>query len=950
MALMTPQEFVEKWRNVTLKERSAAQEHFLDLCHVLGHKTPAEADPDGRFFTFERGAEKVEGGDGFADVWYRGHFAWEYKTRHKNLEDAYAQLLRYREDLENPPLLVVCDLERFEIHTNFTNTVKHVYRFTNDEVAEPRVLDILRALFYAPSELAPSKTIEQVTEEAAADFARLAPMLTGRGIEPHTTAHFLIRVLFCLFAEDINLLPDHVFTKLIENLRLRPAEFAAALHDLFAAMASGGRFGYQAIAHFNGGLFADAEVVPMEIEELTILFGATKHDWASIEPAIFGTLFERSLDPAKRSQLGAHYTSKQDIRRIVEPVLMAPLRARWADVREQAVELRRQRDEVLAERGGEISGAATQARNRAEKSLRDCLTAFFDEIARVTVLDPACGSGNFLYVSLAALLDLQHEVSGFAAASKLGGLFPSVSPAQLYGLEVNAYAHELAQVVVWIGYLQWMRANGYGVDEHPVLKPMHTIAERDAVLDLTTPTAPREPEWPNVYAIIGNPPFLGVRKLRSELGDEYVEALFRVWDGRVSREADFVCYWFEKARAMLAAGTAQRAGLLATNSIRGGANREVLKRIKASGDIFMAWSDEPWTLDGAAVRISLVGFDANQETSRTLNGHPVAHINADLTTGADLTEARRLRENLDIAYMGDTKGGSFDIDGATARDMLAAPLNPNGRPNSDVVRPWVNGLDITRRPRGMYIIDFGAGMPLEAAALYERPFAYVERHVKPEREGNRREAYAQRWWLHAEPRPALREALAPLRRYIATPTVAKHRLFVWLTSTTVPDHQLIVIARDDDYTFGVLHSRAHELWSLRLGTSLEDRPRYTPITTFETFPFPRPTEAQREAIAEAARDLDTKRNAWLDPQGASEIELRKRTLTNLYNERPAWLRLAHERLDVAVLTAYGWPADIADDDLLERLLALNFTREPAGAVPAAVLAGSGDGDEEMSAE
>jgi type II restriction/modification system DNA methylase subunit YeeA len=276
-----------------------------------------------------------------------------------------------------------------------------------------------------------------------------------------------------------------------------------------------------------------------------------------------------------------------------------------------------------------------------------------------------------------------------------------------------------------------------------------------------------------------------------------------------------------------------------------------------------------------------------------LDGHAVSTINPDLTAAADLTRARQLAENLGIAFMGDTKGGAFDISPDEVARQLAAPLNPNGRPNTDVVRPWVNGLDLTRRPRGMFIIDFGVEMPLGAAALYERPFAYVERHVKPEREHNRREAYRDRWWLHVEPRRGLRAAVAPLRRFIATPRVAKHRLFVWLATDTLPDSQIIAIARDDDYTFGVLHSRAHELWSLRTGTYLGigNDPRYTPSTTFETFPFPRPTADQRAAIAEAARDLDVKRTAWLNPPAAGEADLRVRTLTNLDNHaRPgcAW--------------------------------------------------------------
>ncbi|HLJ80749.1 MAG TPA: DNA methyltransferase, partial [Ktedonobacterales bacterium] len=688
--------------------------------------------------------------------------------------------------------------------TNFTNTAKQTYQWTNEEIGRPENLRVLRALFTEPEALRPQKTLSQVTEEAAADFAKLAPMLTTRGVEPHRAAHFLIRILFCLFAEDTSLLPDQIFTKIVAGTRRLPSAFAKMTQGLFEAMANGGFFGADTIPYFNGGLFGDAEVVPLEIEELTLLELATRHDWSNIEPAIFGTLFERSLDPGKRSQLGAHYTSKGEILRIVEPVVLAPLRARWAVVRAEAETLRARRDEVLRRFVGRGDAAASKARADAEQALAGAILAFLDELGRVTILDPACGSGNFLYVSLALLMDLQKEVITFAADCRLSGIFPVVTPQQLFGLEVNAYARELAQVVIWIGYLQWMRANGMPYADSPILKPMETIRERDAVLDLTNAEQPREPEWPAVDAIVGNPPFLGGKKMRTELGEPYVDALFRLYDGRVPREADFVCYWFEKARAMLAAGKAQRAGLVATNSIRGGANRKVLRRIQSSGDIFMAWADEPWTLDGAAVRISLVGFDGGAETSRTLDGRSVRRINADLTAGPDVTQARRLHENAGIAFMGDTKGGSFDIEGELARKLLAAPLNPNGRPNSDVVYPWVNGMDITRRPRGMFIVDFGVEMPLAQAALYEAPFALVERLVKPERISNRRDTYRERWWIHAEPRPALRAALTPLKRYIATPTVAKHRLFVWLTPDTLPDHQLIAIARDDDYTLGVL--------------------------------------------------------------------------------------------------------------------------------------------------
>ena len=311
-------------------------------------------------------------------------------------------------------------------------------------------------------------------------------------------------------------------------------------------------------------------------------------------------------------------------------------------------------------------------------------------------------------------------------------------------------------------------------------------------------------------------------------------------------EADLVCYWFVKAGEQIAVGKAKRVGLVATNSIRGGANRRALLAATEDRPIFDAWSDEPWVIDGAAVRVSLVcfsGADDGHGPQARLDGEPADEIHADLTAkrggaGIDLTRSRRLPANRRVAFMGDTKGGPFDIPGDLARDWLRLPANPDGRPNADVLKPWVNGMDLTRRPAGKWIVDFGWEMSEEEAALYEGPFEHVRDRVRPMRQKNRRKAYRDNWWRHVEPRSRMWRALDGMTRFIATPRVAKHRLFVWLDAGVCPDSQLIVIARDDDVTFGILHSRFHEAWSLRLGTSLEDRPRYTPTTTFETFPFP----------------------------------------------------------------------------------------------------------------
>ena len=506
-----------------------------------------------------------------------------------------------------------------------------------------------------------------------------------------------------------------------------------------------------------------------------------------------------------------------------------------------------------------------------------------------------------------------------------------------------------------------MRRNGFNESRDPILKPLETIECRDAIL---TPEG-GEPEWPEADVVIGNPPFLGGKLLNTHLGEDYVSRIFKGYAGRVPAEADLVCYWFVKAGEHVDALRAKRVGLVSTNSIRGGANRRALQTAVEGCPIFEAWSDEPWVIDGAAVRVSLVCFARPEDGSapeRRLDGEVVDAVHADLTArrgdaGVDLTGVERLYRNMGVAFMGDTKGGPFDVPGEQAREWLREPENPNGRPNSDVLGPWMNGMDVTRRPSDKWIVDFGWNMVREEAALYEAPFQHAKEHVYPMRQRNRRESYREHWWRHVEPRQGMWRALDGLSRFIATPTVAKHRLFTWLDARICPDHQLIVIARDDDVTFGILHSRFHEAWSLRLGTWLGkgNDPRYTPTTTFETFPFPGglspdvpasnyEDDPQATAIAEAALRLVRLRDRWLNPpewvewvdepvsgyprrpvarDESAAKALKARTLTNLYNTRPQWLADAHAILDHAVAAAYGWPADITDEDAVRELLALN---------------------------
>ena len=974
--LMTIPEFIAKWRKVELKERSAAQEHFIDLCNAFDQPTPAAADPAGVNFCFEKGAAKHGGGDGFADVWKRGFFGWEYKGKHKDLSVAYDQLLRYRNALENPPLLVVCDLDRIIVHTNFTGTVSVANVILLESLAEPRNIEILRAVFHNPEALRPGRTSAAVTQDAARHFAVIAAAMRERGLDSAVVAHFLDRLVFCLFSEDVRLLPDMVFTRIVEKSGGDPARFCKILGQLFDTMATGGDFGLERIRHFNGNLFDDRTVPELTADEMKRIAAAADLDWSAVDPSIFGTLFERGLDPAKRAQLGAHFTSREDIELVVDAVIMTVLRREWDEAKVTIENLLTTGRKMPAASKSPVKPLSAAAVKKATGEASSLLHGFLVRLQHVKILDPACGSGNFLYVALLRLKDLEKEVILYGNDNGLGSFLPMVGPSQLYGIEINPYAHDLAQMTVWIGWLQWIRANGFGFPADPILRPLtENIRLMDAIVAESGEPAcgePVEPGWPAVDFIVGNPPFLGDKLMRRELGDTYVDRVRSLYEGRIPGQSDLCCYWFEKARAHIAAGKCSRAGLLATQGIRGGANREVLKRIKAGGDIFWAESDRIWILNGANVHVSMVGFDDGTETTRTLDGQSVATINANLTAAADMVSACPIPANRGVSFLGNCKGGPFDISDEEAIELLATAGNPTGKPNSDVVRPVVNTEDIvkTRIPR--WIMD-SADLSLILFSLYEKPFRLVEQRVKPKRDQNRDKWLKENWWRPQRMRPEMRIAVAPLLRFLVTPTTAKHRIFIWLAAPTLPDHQLIVFARSDDLFFGILHSHIHEVWSLAQGTQLREKEsgfRYTPTTCFETFPFPEAHAEHEAAIAAAAKELNELRENWLNPpewtreeilefpgtvggpwdrhidpatvtdRGAFKIgtvryprlvardvdcvaRLKDRTLTKLYNVRPAWLAACHAKLDAAAAAAYGFPADLPDEAILERLLELN---------------------------
>jgi type II restriction/modification system DNA methylase subunit YeeA len=874
---MTPEAFIAHWKNNATTERAGAQQHFSDLCDLLGVDKPR--DPDN--YCFERGAGKSSGGNGWADVWKRGHFGWENKKPGRDLGAALKQLTDYALQLENPPLLVVCDREHIIIHTAFTGYPDEPRTIHIEQLVEPEARQILKWVFTDPEKLRPEKSTAAITAQAAGQFAQLAAAMRGRGQEGQKVAHFLVQCLFCMFAEDEALLPLGIFTELLKNAGNDADKAARRIEKLFTAMQKkGGDYGDHDIAWFNGGLFKNIDIPPLTATDLHALHrAAADMDWRAIDPTIFGTLFERGLDPAARAPLGAHYTDTGTIAKLIEPLVSEPLTFEWASTRQQIAE--------LAPKFGMVKGRGKNYRpNDALQRGYALLQGFLNRLNAFRVLDPACGSGNFLYLALKALRDI--EKRAHVDAQELG-LQPELSmhsgPHNILGLEINEFAAELARVTVWIGDIQWCRRNGYPHAINPILKPLDGIEHRDALLNADG----SEADWPSADVIVGNPPFLGDKVMRSELGADYVETLRKTYDGRVPGGADLVTYWFEKARAQIEAGKLQAAGLVATQSIRGGANRKVLERIVETTRIFEAWSDEEWVNDGAAVRVSLLGFGPIFPVNRSnrLDGLEVGSIHADLTAGVglDLTKAKCLRENAMAAFIGTQQNGPFNITVDETAEWLRQP-NPNRRPNIDVLKPWANGQDLARRSSHTWIIDFGIQLSEAEASLYELPFARISHDVRPMREAGNRESRKRYWWRLGEPMPALRAAIEPLGRYLATPRVAKHRYFVWLSSKVLPDCRLTVIARNDDATLGLLSSRPHLTWALANASmhGVGNDPTYNAKSCFETFPFPAgltprdtaPVAGQAsppcmagqivaENIAAAARRLNELRENWLNP-------------------------------------------------------------------------------------
>ena len=1018
--------FIARWQGVTASELASAQSFVIDLCGLLGLPAPhptAEQD-----YMFERPVSFRHGDGGSSagriDCYKRGCFVLEAKklkgvgahgtptAPQRSYDDA---LLRARSQAENyaralpagegrPPFLIVVDVGKvIELYAEFTRSGATYVPFPDPRSHRIRLADLrdpairarLAAVWRDPLSLDPTRHAARVTREIAGHLAALAKLLEAGGHAPEAVAGFLTRCLFSMFAEDVGLIPKGGFTGLLDECAANPAAVPGLLGGLWRDMDSGTTFSAvlrAALPRFNGKLFKSPAVLPLSREQIGMLLEAAKADWTQVEPAIFGTLLERALDPRERHALGAHYTPRAYVDRLVQPTVIEPLRKAW----------------------GYVQGAAVMlAKEGKQKEAINELRAFHHRLCSLRVLDPACGSGNFLYVALEHLKRLEgevlnqlHDIGHGQTLLEAEGL--TVDPHQFLGLELNPRAAAIAELVLWIGYLQWhFRTQGTGLPPSPILKDFRNIECRDAVLahdgmDYVTDergipvtrwdgrtmkthpvtgeqvpdeTArlpleryrnPRPAEWPAADVVVGNPPFIGDKKLRAALGDGYVDAL-RGAIGEVPESADFVMFWWHHAAQLVAQGKLSRFGFITTNTITQTFNRRLVQGALDGGlHLDFAIPDHPWvdSADGAAVRIAMsvaasgegegrlatviAEHDSKGEGLEVEVVERVGVIHADFATGANVAGSLLLRANGGISSMGLMLAGA----GFIVTPEEAARLDADAP-----IKPYRNGRDLTDRPRGVKLIDFFGFDADEVRRRWPATYQWVLEYVKPERDHNNRPRLREQWWLHAESRKTLRRALFGLSRYIATVETAKHRVFQFLDATIAPDHRLIAIALDDAWWLGVLSSRVHVAWALAAGGTLEDRPVYNKSRCFDTFPFPAATPAQQARIADLAEQIDAHRKRVL----AAHDEL---TLTGLYNVLEklrvgagmtakeklihekglvAVLKSLHDELDAAVLAAYGW-SDLAaagwhdpstDEQILERLVALNAERvaeEAAGTI------------------
>jgi hypothetical protein len=1022
------QDFISHWSAASPSERANSQPFLIELCDLLDVPRPDPHPANGYFFEFPVEEHHPDGTTsiGRIDLYRRACFVLESKqfqeakakasqlelaaeetglfSRKKSSQPvrgteawdeamikARGQAERYIRAIpnDNPPFIIVVDVgHSFELFEDFSQAGKtyrpfpdpRTFRIRLADLADEKIRERLRLIWTNPAALDPSKHSADVTREVSGHLAELAKSLELAGHEPDIVAQFLTRCLFCMFAEDVELLPKNSFTELLESLPATGEGFVQKIRTLFEEMQKGTDYSVvlnRKLLRFNGGLFENCSVLPINGLQLSLLKEAARQNWDNVEPAIFGTLLERALNPDERHQLGAHFTPRAYVERLVLPTVIEPLRAEWEHVR---------------------AAVLTQARAGNLKKARAEVNAFHEKLCRLVVLDPACGVGNFLYVSLQHLKILEGEVLDFAAqfgdTFKLELATNTIDPHQFLGLEINPRAAAIAELVLWIGYLQWhFKLHGKRTPPEPILRAFKNIQCRDAVLKydgepqpardqagkeitvwdrrskktdmvtgrevpdetkrvpLLTYANPKPAEWPQADFIVGNPPFIGTARMREDLGDGYAETLRATYPD-VPESADFVLYWWHKAAELVRAGRAKRFGLITTNSLRQTfARRVVQAQLSAQPPLSLLFAipDHPWvdTAEGAAVRIAMTVGAAGERPGELLEvtgeepqpdgsekvsfKSQLGKISAELTTGANVAATVALNSNLGLSSMGVKLHGMGFV--LSPEEVSRTPKNPS------IIKHYLCGRDLVQERRPQFVIDLFGFSEEQVRRSFPEIYQHVLTHVKPERDSNARETYRRNWWIFGEPRRDIRPALIDIKRLVVTTRTAKHRIFVFEPSSTLFESEIILIATDDAFHLGVLSSRIHIVFSLAAGGTLEDRPRYNNSVCFDPFPFPLCGEAEQKLIRKLAEELDAHRKRVQAQHGL--------TLTGLYNVLEkiragekltdkekvihdaglvSVLKQLHDDLDAAVFAAYGWPATLTDAEILERLVALNAER------------------------
>ena len=990
------EQFITRWQNSSGSERANYQMFFSELCDALGVDRPnvdgsVAVVPycfDKHITIYHPSGKKTPG---YIDFYKADHFLIEAKQGSnqagkgtakrgtnaylKAMEAAFVQAIAYTRNVSSkPPFLLTCDIgDHFELWMGFSGDYGG-YGARQDilltDLRKEATFDLFVDIFSDPQKRNPEKIAAKVTREVAADLAELSKRLEGLH-EPQEVAHFLMRCIFTMFAEDVGLLKEHLFTKALETRWLaNPKTFKPEVEALWQAMNDGTAFGfYGRLLRFNGGLFAESMAFDLTTDQLEVLLQAAKREWRDVEPAIFGTLLERALDTKERSKLGAHYTPRSYVERLVRPVVMEPLREQWDLVQGEVKQMLGDVD---------VEPTATQ-----KKKAIAVLEGFLAELRRVRVLDPACGSGNFLYVMLDLIKQLESEVlrrlEDVTGQAQLRLDIDQVNPSQFLGIELNPRAAAIADLVIWIGYLQWhFRRFGDIPPVEPVLREYKNIECRDAVLaydgkepDIDPKTGKmrtrwggrmmkhavtgemvpdpsdqipiyryinaRPAEWQEADFIVSNPPFIGNYRMRERLGDGYTEALRQTYKD-VPETVDFVMYWWHKSADLVQSNSIKKFGFITTNSISQVSQRKIIDfHLKNGVRLFFAIPDHPWSEGEAAVRIAMTAAQLdNQKLMKIaqlgvvisereavtpedtadrveIKWQNAGTIFSDLRIGIDFGNISKMKSNSILVGAGvKLHGSGFLVDEEEMKEWGEEYL-------SSVVKKYKNGRDLFAKSRDLHVMDF-FGLTESEITSYGRAYQKILEEVKPERTINKRETRKQNWWLFGENMPKTRNSIAALNRYIATPETAKHRVFLFLDQEILPDNRLIVIALEDAYFLGILSSKTHITWALAAGGTLEDRPVYTKTRCFDPFPFPDPTSEQKQQIRELGDRLDSHRKRVQAQHPEVTITAMYNLLEKIragqeltesdraFNNKAlvSTLKQIHDELDAAVFEAYGW--------------------------------------------